>query len=86
MGNLETTNVLPKVANGWAQKGMKFLPPYHLSIRAKLLLSFLLVIFLMASVNVALVVLALDYKSQYDVLIEQHYHRQPVKWIYQVRD
>jgi two-component system, sensor histidine kinase YesM len=51
------------------QNWLKGSPPFHLSIRLKLLLSFFLVIFLMASVNVALVILAMDYKGQYDILI-----------------
>jgi two-component system, sensor histidine kinase YesM len=40
-----------------------------LSIRAKLLLSFLIVILVSSSVNAMLVVRAMDYKRQYDVLI-----------------
>lgn len=65
----ETTELLLNLSNGWFRTLMKKLITFHLSIRGKLLVSFLLVIFLMASVNVALVILALDYKSQYDVLI-----------------
>lgn len=60
---------ISKKEYSWHRDGNKRWPTIHLSIRLKLLLSFLLVIFFMASVNVALVILALDYKSQYDVLI-----------------
>lgn len=41
----------------------------HLSIRAKLLVAFFIVIIMMGSINILLVVRALDYKHQYDALI-----------------
>ncbi len=69
MPDLEkNSNFVTPIAE-WLSNRRQGRQPVHLSIRLKILLSFLLVIFLIASVNISLVILALDYKSQYDVMI-----------------
>ncbi|MBI9049485.1 MAG: sensor histidine kinase [Anaerolineaceae bacterium] len=50
-------------------KSSSYLSSIPLSIRSKLLLSFFAILIMMASINIVLVVRAMTYKSQYDILI-----------------